>query len=297
MKLQLSLAWLLLASALATGLTGCAGNSNLLTTPDNKVALIIGEADMQIGKARQSELTIPQTNRVGAGNILAFSPIEFRNDKERFSIDALTLPLGRYVVMRHSAEGIAAGMQTGDVKTFDLHYDAHYDTLAAARKDFPKIAESKIRNITVNNKPMVEVEQWRMRLTMLFSKDRQAFRILLDQIDYTAPVTPPPPAATDEPAATPATHPAVPVIVAFSYRHPDLATENLIQQSVFFEFILNAANGNYQGKPQISGWVPLHSNPDTMPYTVGVVVTEVRVQNEAGYKAILEFIKSVRGLI
>lgn len=296
MNLNILLAVALMAGSLSAGLVGCASGGNLPVTTENGLALIIGEADMQMGIVNQSELTLPRTDRVAAGSILAFSPIEFRNDKERFSVDPLTLPLGRYVVMRHSAEGIAAGMHPGDAKAFDIHYDARYDTLAAARKDFPTIAESKIKSIAVNGKSVVDVEQWHMRLTMLFSKDRHAFRVLLDQVDYTAPLAPPAP-AVDAAALTPATDPSVPVIVALSYRHPDLATENIIQQSILFEFNVNAATGRYRGRPQISGWVPLHSNPDTMPYTIGVLVTEIHSRAEAGYKSIVEFIRSVRGLM
>lgn len=279
--------------ALFTCLTaGCAGLNGVTVNNSDKLALVVGESDMLVGKVSQAELKIPTSNRVATGAILTFSPVEFRAEKERFSVDALHLPLGRYVVLRQSGEGVTAGLKPAEAKTFDIYYDARYETVAAARKDFPKIADNKIKSKMVDGKSVIEVEQWRMRLTMLPSRDQQAFRVLLDQIEYNSPQ--PAEAAEDTPTTN---HLQVPVIVAFSYRHPDVSAENFVQQNVFFEFSLDTATGSFIGKPQLSGWVPLHHKPDTTPYTVGVVVAEVNAADEAGYRQLVDFVKSVRGLI
>jgi hypothetical protein len=274
-------------------LSGCATSKNGYENATRQVPLAIGEADMDVGKVHLNDLQIPASNRVGTGNILAYSPVEFRTEKELFSLEAMKLPLGRYVVLRHSAEGITAGLQAGEARTFDIHYDARYPTLAAARKDFPDIAEGRISQVSIDDKPIFIVEQWRMRLTMLFSRDRQAYRVMLDQIEYTAPTTPPA-AAAEAPAAT---RTRVPVVVAFSYRHPDSHAGSMVQQNVLFEFNVTTDAGSHLGKPQVSGWVPLHNTPDGMPYTVGVVVAEVHTASATGYKQLLDFVKSLRGLI
>jgi hypothetical protein len=284
-----------LLAAMTLFVTGCASTgSNPLNGETAALPLIPGEATLQVSKVNTASLSLPASARLTAGSVLKFSPIEFRSDKDRFSIDAVAMPLGRYVAVRHSAEGVTADLQADDARSFDLHYDARYPDMQAARRDFPNLAKEQYRSITLAGKNTIEIEQWHLRLTMLFSKDRQAFRVLLDNIVYTAPQPPPPPADETPVKAAPLT---LPIVVAFSYQHPDGVTEQLIQQNVFFEFKVSNNDTGYHGVSQISGWVPLHAHAQSQAYTVGIVLAEVHEKGEALYKKLFDFVKSVRGVI
>lgn len=282
-------------------LSGCASVTNGLQTinTSKQLAVIQGDVTLQVVNTQPTELAMPTSPRLSSGRVLAFSPVEFRSDKDRYSILTETLPLGRYVALRHAGEGVLNGVNKGESKSFVIHYDAHYADMASAQKEFPTLAPERFKTVTVNGKSQIDIEQWHYRLTMLFSKDRQAYRVLLDQIEYIAPQPPvQTPTNSDESMTTaPAPVPSVPIIVAFSYRHPDMPTENLIQQNVMFEFTVNAATGIYHGSPQLSGWVPLQAHADSAPYNVGVVVAEVNIQDKEFYTKILDFVKSIRGVI
>lgn len=276
-------------------LFGCA-SSNGVTSSDFATALplIPGEATLQMRKTNTDEFKLPVSTRMSNGSILMFSPIEFRSEKNHFAVETAALPLGRYVAVRHSGEGITADLRSGEGRSFIVHYDARYPDLQAAYRDFPRLSAEQYRRVTIAGKPAIEIEQWRLRLTMIFSKERQAFRVLLDNLDYTAPQAqslPP-----DESQTRSVTQ-ALPVVVAFSYRHPDNAHETLIQQNVFFEFKVENHNGAYQAAPQISGWVPLHANAQSLPYTVGIVVAEVHEKREDFYKKLFDVVKNVRSMI
>lgn len=274
-------------------LFGCAasiGNSSNDST--GVLPLISGEATLQMSKTNTTELALPASARINNGTILMFSPIEFRSEKKGFNVETAALPLGRYVATRYSGEGIIADLHSTEGRSFNVHYDAHYPDMQSAYRDFPKLPAEQYRHVTIAGKSTIEIEQWRLRLTMIFSKDRQAFQVLLDNLAYTAPQSHSSP--TDESQAPEATQ-TLPVIVAFSYRHPDSAQEMLIQQNVFFEFKVSSQNGGYH--TQISGWVPLHPNAQSLPYTVGIVVAEVHANREEFYKKLFEVVKSVRSVI
>ncbi len=282
-------------AALTLFISACASSvSNPLSGETPSLPLIPGEATLQVGKLNAASLTLPASARLSTGSVLMFSPVEFRSDKDRFSIDSVTMPIGRYVSVRHSGEGILADLPNDDARSFDMHYDAHYPDMAAAQRDFPKLATDKYRHVTLNGKPGIEIEQWHLRLTMIFSKERQAFRVLLDNIHYTAPQTPV--QQTDETSTQPEPV-SLPIVVAFSYRHPNSDTEQVIQQNIFYEFKASSSENGYNGNAQISGWVPLHAHALTQPYTVGIVLVEVHEKGEAVYKKLYDFVKGVRGLI
>lgn len=284
-----------LLGTLALVMTGCASSgSNPLNGETPALPLIPGEATLQVSKVKTASLILPTSARLTAGSVLKFSPIEFRSDKDRFSIDSVAMPLGRYVAVRHSAEGVTADLQADDARSFDLHYDARYPDIQAARRDFPNLAKDQYRGITLAGKNTIEIEQWHLRLTMLFSKDRQAFRVLLDNIVYTAPQPPLPPTDETPVKAEPL---SLPIVVAFSYQHPDAVSEQLVQQNVFFEFKVSNNDTGFHGVSQISGWVPLHAHAQSQAYTVGIVLAEVHEKGEALYKKLFDFVKSVRGVI
>jgi hypothetical protein len=276
-------------------LSGCA-----TTNGDNPIEaatalpLIPGEATLQMSKTNISEIRLPASARMSNGSILMFSPIEFRSEKNGFNVEAAALPLGRYVATRYSGEGITADLSGNEARSFNVHYDARYPDLQSARRDFPTRPPAQYRHVAIAGKDSIEIEQWRLRLTMMFSKDHQAFRVLLDDLDYTAPAPQVVGAEEPQPQAEMRT---LPVIVAFSYRHPDSTRETLIQQNIFFEFKVSNQDGGYHGSSQISGWVPLHADAQSLPYTVGIVVAEVHVNREDFYKKLFEVLKNVRGLI
>ena len=276
-------------------LSGCAASSvDFGNGTDVSLPLIPGAATLELAKTRRAVLTLPASMQRSSGNILMFSPIEFSSKKDRFSIEAAALPLGRYIALRHSGEGITAGVGSDEARSFNLHYDARYPDLAAARHDFPRLAAAQYRHIRSAGNTTIEIEQWRMRLSMIFSKDRQAFRVLLDNLSYTAPS---PQSAADNADIAQDEASGLPVIVAFSYRHPDSVQETLIQQNIFFEFKVAGHNGSYHASPQISGWLPLPARAQSLPYTVGIVVAEVHENREDFYKKLINIVKNVRGLI
>ncbi len=273
---------------------GCASTSNPLTGETASLPLIPGETSLEIGKINVNNLVLPESAQLSTGSVLMFSPIEFRSDKDRFSIDSVTMPIGRYVAVRHSSEGILADLQNGEARSFELHYDAHYPDITSAQRDFPNLANDKYRHVTAAGKPVIEIEQWHLRTTMIFSKERQAFRVLLDNISYTAPQP-----QVQQSEETPIQNKSVslPIIVAFSYRHPDASTEQTIQQNIIYEFKASSTENGYNGQSQVSGWVPLHALAQTQPYTVGIVLVEVHEKGEAFYKKLYDFAKNVRGLM
>ena len=276
-------------------LFGCAAsNGNSFNDVAGVLPLIPGEAVLQVSMTNTAELKLPVSGRLNNGSILMFSPIEFRSEKNRFTAETAVLPLGRYVATRYSGEGITAGLDGAEGRSFGVHYAARYPDMQSAYRDFPGLPAEQYRHINIAGKSHVEIEQWRLRLTMIFSKGRQAFRVLLDKLDYTAPVPQPDP--SNESQAQQAAQ-TLPVIVAFSYRHPDSAHETLIQQNVFFEFKVSNQAGGFHSIPQISGWVPLHDNPQSLPYTVGIVVAEVHASRDDFYKQLFNVIKSVRSVI
>jgi hypothetical protein len=275
-------------------LFGCGSTGGFVPTQQQaELPLIPGEATLEMQVVKKSELSLPTSSRMSNGSIMKFSPFEFRTIKDRFAIETAVLPLGRYAAVRHSGEGLTAGLTDEQSLSFNLHYDARYPDLKSARHDFPSLATEKFREISTDGTAAIEIQQWQFRLTMIFSKQRQAFQVLLDQADYTAPTAPE--MSEDEPA--PVKIDKLPVVVAFSYRHPDSASETLIQQNVFFEFMVANQTGTYQAKPQISGWVPLPVDAKTAPYTIGIVVAEVHETQEDYYKKLFDVLKSVRGII
>lgn len=286
---------------LCLAVSSCTSVTNSLQSMNTpkQLAVMPGEVTLQVVNTHQSDLDLPSSPRLASGRVLAFSPVEFRSDKERYSIITDSLPLGRYVALRHAGEGVLNGIGKGETKSFVIHYDARYPDLAAARKDFPTLAPERFKTITLNGKSQIEIEQWHYRLTMLFSKERQAYRVLLDQMEYIAPQPPQQTQPNSDGSMTtaPVSSPNVPIIVAFSYRHPELTTENVVQQNIFFEFTVQAATGVYHGNPQISGWVPLQTHADTAPYNVGLIVAEVNIQDAQFYTKLLDFLKTIRGVI
>jgi hypothetical protein len=295
MKILLRGCRYLLPGVLLPFLFGCASSSGAISGDiASALPLIPGEATLQMHKTNTAELKLPVSTRMSNGSILMFSPIEFRSEKNHFAVETAALPLGRYVAVRHSGEGITADLRSGEGRSFIVHYDARYPDLQAAYRDFPKLPAEQYRHVSIAGKPAIEIEQWRLRLTMIFSKEQQAFRVLLDNLDYTAPQAKLP--QTDELQAQNVTQ-ALPVVVAFSYRHPDNVHETLIQQNVFFEFKVENHNGGYQAAPQISGWVPMHANAQSQPYTVGIVVAEVHEKREDFYKKLFDVVKNVRSMI
>ena len=276
-------------------LLGCA-SSNGYSSNDytSELPLIPGEATLQMSKTNIPDLKPPASPRMSNGSILMFSPIEFRSEKNGFTVEAAALPLGRYVATRYSGEGITADLHGTEGRSFSVHYDARYPDMQSAQRDFPSLPAGRYRHVTVAGKPAIEIEQWQLRLTMVFSKERQAFRVLLDNLDYSAPQ--PEFSQSKDGQAVEAAQ-TLPVIVAFSYRHPDSAHESLVQQNVFFEFKVAIQNGGFHAIPQISGWVPLNTNAQSLPYTVGIVVAEVHEKREEFYKKLFDVIKSVRSVI
>ena len=130
-------------------ISACASSgSNPLNGETPSLPLIPGAATLQVGKVSAASLALPASAQLSTGSVLMFSPVEFRSDKDRFSIDSVTMPIGRYVSVRHSGEGILADLPNGDARSFDMHYDAHYPDIAAARRDFPRLASDKYRQIT-----------------------------------------------------------------------------------------------------------------------------------------------------
>lgn len=278
---------------IAAILSGCASDgNNFAYTPQNKLALIPGYTHFVVSNSEGCDLSLPTNPRLADGKALMFSPIDFRSEKDRFSIDSLSMPLGRYVAVRHSDEGILHNLPKGQAKTFNISYIARYSSEKEAKQDFPGLAADKYLTVTKRDKTYTEIEQWRMQVSMVFSTDRSAFRVLLDQVEYIAPANKD---ANAEEAQSKIQD--LPILVAFSYRHPDADSESVIQQNVIYEFTVKTNNGAYAGVSQISGWIPLHKNAESVPYTVGLVVAEISHKNEEFYKQLLNAVKKVREFI
>jgi hypothetical protein len=256
--------------------------------------LMPGEAILKVDSTGLSALQFPQNEELFSGKILKFSPLEFRSQKDRFNFEAAVLPLGRYVAVRHSGEGISAGLSSQQARSFSLHYDARYPDLATARRDFPGLKPSQYRKRNQNGSSFIEITQWQIRLSMIFSNKHDAFRVLLDDLEYHAPKSQ---VTSSENEYKPAMTDSLPVIVAFAYQHPDAKHEVLIQQNVFFEFLVENRSDGFHAAPQISGWVPLAQDPGSMPYTVGVVVAEVHETREDFYKKLFKLVRNIRGFI
>ncbi|MBI3561368.1 MAG: hypothetical protein HY080_06590 [Gammaproteobacteria bacterium] len=276
-------------------LLGC--STPLINDTPKTLALIPGEASIIAIHVPLAQLAFPPSERLTTGSVLMFSPIEFRSDKDRYNIDSVSLPLGRYVALRHSEEGLLANLPAHEVTSFEVHYKAHYPNLAQAQRDFPKLTADRFSSRVKDGKSIIQVEQWQMRLSMVVSHDRQAFRVLLDNIEYIPPAEPPNLNMNPDDAPVVEVPKRLPVVVAFSYRHPDSDTESLIQQNVIYEFIVATENGVFHGAPQITGWLPLNKHADTQPYSVSVVVAEVHAHEEQFYKKIFDFVKTVRGVL
>jgi len=286
---------LLLAGGLVLLLSACAFDGDFIPAgQDITLPLLPGDATLQVGHSELSALHMPESEQLNSGNILMFSPIEFRSRKDHFNYEAAALPLGRYVAVRHSGEGITADLPPQQAQTFRLRYDAHYPDLASARRNFPGLKQAQYRQVTIDGKPGIEITQWRLRLSMIFSRERNAFRVLLDDLEYRAPRSRVP--ASEETQSTAETT-SLPVIVAFSYQHPDNKHELLVQQNIFFEFTVENRDSGFHVTPQISGWVPLTSKPEKTPYTVGIVVAEVHEKREDFYKKLYNLVRNVRGFI
>lgn len=294
MKRFICLHGLLPAGVLAMAVSGCSSNplASLSDTPAS-LHVIPGEATLEVGKVRAASLKIPESMQLNTGGILRFSPIEFSTQKNHFNIEAATLPLGRYVAVRHSGEGITADLHAGEARSFELHYVVRYPNRKSASRDFPAVAPGRYRRVTIAGKSAVEIEQWHLRLSMIISRDRRAFRVLLDRLDYTAPKS----ADSNEDTSSQDTSQGLPVVVAFYYRHPNSVRETLSQQNVFFGFKVSNQHGRFHGRPQVSGWLPLPRDVRTVPYTVGIVVAEVHEKREDFYKKLISMVKNLRGLM
>jgi hypothetical protein len=272
---------------------GCASDTrNFANSPQPALALIPGHTHFAVSNSEGCDLSLPADPRLSSGKALMFSPIDFRSEKDRFSIDSMSMPLGRYVAVRHSDEGIVHDLPQGQAKTFNISYTARYPSEKEARQDFPALAADKYVPVTKRDKTFIDIEQWHMQLSMVFSSDRSAFRVLLDQVEYIAPMNKEANAENAQPTSQ-----DLPILVAFSYRHPDANSESVIQQNVIYEFNVKTNNGAYTGVSQISGWIPLHKNAQSVPYTVGVVVAEISQKNEEFYKQLLNAVKKVREFI
>lgn len=286
---------ILFTAVFAVTVTGCAMNP-LTQVPGSPASLplIPGEVSLQVGKTKTSTLKIPDSMQLSTNGILTFSPIEFSSQKNHFGFEAATLPLGRYVAVRHSGEGITADLPVDETRSFNVRYEVRYPDLQAASRDFPGLASNRYHHLKIAGKPVIEIEQWHMRLSMIISQDRRAFRVLLDKLDYTAPNVE---SESEGDTVSQDAPQAMPVVVVFYYRHPDSRHETLIQQNIFFEFKVANFPGRFHGKPQVSGWLPLPLNARVRPYTVGIVVAEVHEKREDFYKKLFNMIKNVRGLI
>jgi len=276
-------------------LGACASNGDLVAGGETiSLPLIPGEVSLKVGGSGLSALQFPQNEQMFSGKILKFSPLEFRSQKDRINYAAAALPLGRYVAVRHSGEGISAGLSPQQARSFSLHYDARYPDMAAARRDFPGLKPTQYRRQNQDGKSFVEITQWQLRLSMIFSRKHDAFRVLLDDLEYHAPKSEPP---GSEDSYKPAQAETLPVVVAFAYQHPDAKHEVLVQQNVFFEFLVENRSNGFRPTPQISAWVPLAADSGSLPYTVGVVVAEVHETREDFYKKLFNLVRNVRGFI
>jgi len=284
---------LLVVIALLLG--ACASNGDLVASGETiSLPLLPGEVSLKVADSGLPALQFPSNEQMFSGKILMFSPLEFRSQKDRFNYEATALPLGRYVAVRHSGEGISAGLSSQQARSFSLRYDARYPDMAAARRNFPGLNPTQYRKQSQDGKSFIEITQWQLRLSMIFSRKHNAFRVLLDDLEYHAPKSEP---SSSEDGYKPAQVESLPVVVAFAYQHPDAKHEVLVQQNVFFEFLVKNRSDGFRPTPQISGWIPLAADSGSMPYTVGVVVAEVHETREDFYKKLFNLVRNVRGFI
>jgi len=282
---------------LLLSLVGCTSTGELQDLSGQKsLPVIPGVSRLEVGKIKQANVNLPSADNPSQGGVLKFSPIEFRSDKSQLVINAAGLPLGRYIMVRDAGEDLTQNLGDDEVRSFHVRYNARFPDRAMALQAFPHFPVEQIRDVSLEGKPMVELEQWRLRLVMILSKNRKAFRVLMDNVEYYSPTVPPQETDSEFPVKAKEQQ-GLPVIVAFSYNHPNSVTETLIQQNIIFRFKVNTNNGLYAGTPQISGWLPLPENVASIPYTIGIMVAELHEKHEDSFKSLLKVIKDVRSVI
>ena len=273
---------------LALLLSGCASiGTNNVRLPDIK-----GRMELESGVLDANEINQPVTEVLSRGSVFLFSPVEFQGHRIRLGLEEITSPLGRNVALRQLGAGLLNNVKPGQAKFFNVRYQVSFDTLQLAKDQFQGLSDEHFIEINENGKKTVEVTNWKFRFVMLFSSDRNAFRVMIDDIHYYHPST-----VVDEESQQEdyEKNGRVPVLISFAYLYPDHTEHVMRQTNVVFDYLIKLDDGQYLGKPRFSNWIPTQDNAETEPYSIEIAVAEIR-KKEAFFLKIPEWIKSVRSL-
>ena len=282
---QLSFSGLL---ALALWLSGCAS----MSTNNVRLADIKGRMELETGVLDANEISQPATEVLSRGSAFLFSPVEFQGHRVKLGLEEVTSPLGRNVALRQAGAGLLNDIKPGQAKFFNVRYQVSFDTLQQAKDQFQGLSDEHFVEINENGKKKVEVTNWKFRFVMLFSSDRNSFRVMIDDIQYYHPSTE---FDEDSQQEDHEKNGRVPVLISFAYLYPDHVKHIMRQTNVVFDYLIKLDDGQYLGKPRFSNWIPVQDNADSEPYSIEIAVAEIRKKEEF-FSKIPEWIKSVRNL-
>lgn len=285
--------WFSIILVLVLLLPGCAsmGSKNV------PISDIKGRMELENGVIEASKVNQPTTEILSHGSAFLFSPVEFSGHKVKLGLEEITSPLGRNVALRQVGEGLLQGIQPGQAKTFNIRYQASFDSLQQAKERFRDLADEYFVEVESKGKKKIEVTNWKFRFVMLFSSDRKAFRVMLDDIQYYHPSPDPEEEFQREDTQGEGNEEngRIPVLISFAYLYPDHSRNIVSQTNVVFDYLIKLDDGKYLGKPQFSNWIPLQDKAESEPYSIEIAVAEIRKKEEFFLK-IPEWIKSIRNL-
>ena len=261
------------------GLGGCASGT-LGSNKNSGLDLPKGRLELTRAEGNSAAFDLPTIETLQAGGVLPFSPLELHTAQGRFGFLTVAPHLGNRTVLRHSGEGILKGHQPGKVQAYTVRYWTSHADEAAARKKYPTLKNEHVQAGSNN----VEALHWQYRMSLHFSADGKAFRVLSDEVLYHRP----------QPDGETAPTGKVPVLLVLAYRYPDATMSTGAQQVVLFEYSIDMSKDQFVGVPQLSNWIPLQTAAEKGPYSLEFAAMEVRGDPDEFSKRMIELVKNVR---
>lgn len=269
-------------------LTACAS----LETQNIKLPVLKGQMELDSGAIDAKEISLPTTEILAGGSAFLFTPVEFAGHRVKLGLEEITSPLGHNVALRRAEEGLLQSIKPGQARTLDVRYQTRFNSLEQAKEKFPHLSDEVFIPVNRGGQDVIEVTNWKFRFVMIFSSDRRAFRVLIDNIDYSHPFL----NESGELQHDQEMDGKIPVLISFAYSYPDVVQHVIKQTNIIFDYMIELDKGTYQGKPQLSNWIPMQDDAETAPYSIEIAVAEIRKKEEFLLK-IPEWIKSIRSLL
>lgn len=274
-----------IAAAAMLLVSGCASTGAQAT----QLPVVKGRVELVPGVIDANQIQQPSIEMMASGSAFLFSPVEFPGHKARLGLEEITSPLGQNVAMRQVGEGLLRDIKPGQAKTFRMRYQTTFGSLQQAKTRFPQLPADQFIQVTREGKDTIEVTYWEFRMVLVFSSDRKAFRVLIDNINYYHPT----PDQHDE--SLQETEGKLPVLVSFAYMFPDYTQHTSRQINIVFDYLVDLKAGTFRGKPQSSNWISLQDNAESSPYSIEIAVAEIK-EKKTFYLKVPEWIKSIREL-